>query len=325
MPGVYNASIYSINSEGIRGKLKIDSAALKILTIGGSTTECLYLDDSEEWPHLLQSKLNERGRECWVGNIGRSGLNSVHHIIEIEQGIDQYGELDVITFLVGINDLMKDINHSQGIYLDQQSDFQKTFLVYPIKDSLPFVKKLELYQLVRKVVKGNELKNLNQVQDEEGLSYVKWRRNRKNAIKLLDTVPSLENELLEYRKHIHTIIELCIERNIEPLFLLQPTMYSDSISSELKNLLWLGGLGDFQGDDECDYYSVRVLNILMKKYNDIVRTVCQENNVQCIDLTKHLPSNTNVFYDDCHFNENGAEMVAEIVARYFNKKNKLSE
>jgi len=70
---------------------------------------------------------------------------------------------------------------------------------------------------------------------------------------------------------------------------------------------------------------VRVLNILMKKYNDIVRTVCQENNVQCIDLTKHLPSNTNVFYDDCHFNENGAEMVAEIVARYFNKKNKLSE
>lgn len=42
-----------------------------IVTIGGSTTQCFYLDDHKTWPYLLQEKLKREifqclGRECRI-------------------------------------------------------------------------------------------------------------------------------------------------------------------------------------------------------------------------------------------------------------------
>ena len=38
--------------------------------------------------------------------------------------------------------------------------------------------------------------------------------------------------------------------------------------------------------------------------------------MECIDLAKTLPKDTTVFYDDVHFNENGAHQMVQIVADY---------
>src|SRR4051812_23284829 len=51
--GVKGLKHFSINSKGFRGKEFAEKDA-KYITIGGSTTECLYLDDSETWTALLQ-------------------------------------------------------------------------------------------------------------------------------------------------------------------------------------------------------------------------------------------------------------------------------
>lgn len=44
MPGISGKSEFAINSQGIRGDELIPLYTYRILTIGGSTTECLYLD-----------------------------------------------------------------------------------------------------------------------------------------------------------------------------------------------------------------------------------------------------------------------------------------
>ena len=85
-------SCFVINRDGMRRNPLPDTGFYKILTIGGSTTECLYLDETEAWPRILQQLLG--GEQVWVGNIGKSGLNTKHHIIQVEHLIHQYPGID---------------------------------------------------------------------------------------------------------------------------------------------------------------------------------------------------------------------------------------
>ena len=83
LPGVGPEAHFTINSLGIRGpELSSDPSVYKILCIGGSTTECLYLDDCKTWPHLLMLQLNQSEylRPVWVGNMGYSGFSSRMHL-----------------------------------------------------------------------------------------------------------------------------------------------------------------------------------------------------------------------------------------------------
>lgn len=54
----------------------------------------------------------------------------------------------------------------------------------------------------------------------------------------------------------------------------------------------------------------------MGRYNETLSKVCRAQHVECIDLASLLPKDTSVFYDDIHFNEEGADKVAEILAQH---------
>ncbi len=66
MPGMEGESIFKINFQGVRGNaLTEEKKQYRILSIGGSTTECNYLDERETWSALLQENLGRTkdGRE----------------------------------------------------------------------------------------------------------------------------------------------------------------------------------------------------------------------------------------------------------------------
>ena len=97
MPGIEGASRFSINASGIRGDAFSESQSYRILALGGSTTEGLYLDDNETWAYGLQQRLNE-GRQTpdvWVGNVGKSGRNTRHHVFQLRQQLAQIGRAHV--------------------------------------------------------------------------------------------------------------------------------------------------------------------------------------------------------------------------------------
>ena len=92
MPGIEGPSLYSTNAIGVRGDPYAPEGRFNLLAIGGSATQCKYLDDSEAWPYLVQRKLNGEGREVrvWVGNIGRSGHGLVEHLLHLSLFVPQY-------------------------------------------------------------------------------------------------------------------------------------------------------------------------------------------------------------------------------------------
>ena len=108
MPGVTGVSRFIISADGIRGRRLTTSDGHRILVVGGSTSECLYLDQREAWPAIVETSLQEAlGRsDIWVGNVGKSGHSTRDHRLQVARLHDQLPRIDTVILLVGINDLI---------------------------------------------------------------------------------------------------------------------------------------------------------------------------------------------------------------------------
>jgi lysophospholipase L1-like esterase len=320
MPGIEGESRFIINSVGIRGEefYSASNQEYRILTIGGSTTECIYLDQTEAWPYLLEEYLNKTagGRDVWVGNVGKSGMNTRDHIMHVKYLLSEYPKIDTIIILVGINDF--GLRYRMGNQYDpnflndseaEKKQITRAFAVKP-ENYLPFYKRTGIYQFARTF--HYRLHYRETVQDRAGEWYLTERENRKNAKEILGKTPDLSSALEEYSKNINTIIDSANNRSVRVIFMTQPTLWRPGLTESEKGLLGGGDCGNGS------YYSIQALNTGMKKYNEKLLEVCSNRGIECIDLASQLPQDASVFYDDAHFNENGARLVAATIAEYLN-------
>lgn len=79
----------------------------------------------------------------------------------------------------------------------------------------------------------------------------------------------------------------------------------------------MGGVCEFQQQAGHAYYTHRAIHQLLSEYNQLTADFCAKNNLPFVDLTRTLPKDTSVFYDDCHFNENGSRLVAKAITPLF--------
>jgi lysophospholipase L1-like esterase len=330
MPGVSGSSLFAVNSEGMRGDPYFVDYDYKILAVGGSTTECLYLDQSESWPYLLQGVLREESNaNVFVGNVGRSGNNTRHHYYQIKYLLDQYPDIDLILVLVGINDLhlyLSDPSYKSFNFADSAQKSQvikNAFALFSAGEhdiSLPFYAQSAVLKSLLSV--KNVFRKKDRVQDDAGNWYAEVRDYRRQAKKILSELPDMTVGLVEYRNNLHAIIDLVEGKNVRFVLMTQPVMWSGEGTKEYEELYWLGGIGDFMHGKADAYYSADVLANAMEQYNNALLEICTERQIECIDLASMLPKDTSVFYDDVHFNEPGAKRVADIVAEYLGSTGK---
>ena len=323
MPGVAGVSTFSINSSGIRGDEFSDDQAYRVLAVGGSTTVCSYLDDLEAWPYLLQGLLNKKsGFKVWVGNIGRSGLNTRHHIVQLDKLLAQYPRIDAVILLVGINDfvsrLKREKDYDGTSYLLPEDRYEvdtAAFFIGPDPPDWPFYKRTQIWKRLRQIKQNFSILS-DYIEDPKGNIYLKWRSHRQSAPLFRDTLPNLSSALTEYSNNLNRIIDITKERGVRVILVTQPFLWRRNLPQELRRLLWMGGIGDYQHQSGNEYYSVEALASGMGMYNETLLTVCRNRRIECIDLESSLPKDTTVFYDDVHFNVSGSRKVAEIVSNY---------
>lgn len=325
-PGVGGEKQFSINSEGLRGEEFSPEQSYRLLAIGGSTTECLILDDSEAWPYLVQQMVNAQQShlKLWVGNAGKSGHNTRHHILQVQRLLAQYERIDVILLLTGINDLTLRLREDTGYvpYAEVSDDVrlqvvQMAFAMFPSWESVgPFYKRSELWRRL-KLLKEKLLSPwAAYMQDERGGNLVRWRANRSQATEVIDALPDLDSALREYSDNLRMIVQSAKERRTRVILMTQPVLWEPGLPDDLAKLLWLGGIGDFQAAPGSRYYSVDALSRMMAAYNQTLMGLCRQEEVECIDLASQLPHSSAAFYDDVHFNEQGSRKVANIVSRH---------
>ena len=127
----------------------------------------------------------------------------------------------------------------------------------------------------------------------------------------------MQNALDEFERNLDSMIAFSARQNIKLIFVTQSALYHPAMDSFELNLLWMGGKNDFQNNPSATYYSPSALAQGIALYNNKLKEVCKRRSIQLIDLDADLPRSTAVFYDDCHFNERGAQKVAEIIAAHF--------
>jgi len=327
LPGIKGPSRIITNSKGMLGDELLPDHTYKILTVGGSTTACLLLDHSERWPYLLQEKLNQAQRKhnVWVGNIGRSGHKSWHHIIQVKYLLNQYPEIDALIILMGINDFQMKIHQGRDYHVslfakpESEELLREAFYRLPEHrhETIPFYKRTTLWRLTRpataRIIQRLTRKNAHRgnIQDVAGTEYDEERGKRPRARILLDHLPELTPALEEYSMNVNTLINLVRNKSVRIIFLTQPVMWKSGLSKELSNLC-----RGRKTRNEDEYYSIGALATGMEMYNEKLLKICQIRQVECLNLALFLSKDTSTFYDDAHFNESGAEKTAEVLAQY---------
>jgi lysophospholipase L1-like esterase len=327
MPGITGPSRYVINQDGFRGdSLPHDDTTYKILAIGGSTTECVYLDETETWPYLLQQSLSTMSK-VWVGNAGRSGLNTKNHIVQLAH-LSKYRSLDAIIMLLGVNDFMQrlakgaDYQPFLGVDALPQSDYEilmsQTFFTWPGADNRePFFKRLAVYRLSRELrYRYQRTTPRRLVQDVDGAVYEVWRANRRQASSITSRLPDLSSALEEYRRNIKTLVRIAAQRRLRLILATQPYLWRSDLNEHDQALLWLGGVGRYQEEPGHEYYSIDALAEGMDQYNRQLLALCRTERLECIDLEKETPKETTMFFDDVHFTEEGSRHVAKVISSY---------
>jgi lysophospholipase L1-like esterase len=327
-PGIRSGTHFSANEDGIRGTAFSPEQRYRILAIGGSSTECLLLDDSLAWPQLLQTNLNRDlggGAPIWVGNVGRSGLRAAHHVVQVKELLPRYPRIHAIVVLVGINDMQYRLAHQDddprvALAPDAESRLRQLAFdeVPPRYRSGPPIKRTELWRRLRglKMLVQGWMGIAGHVQDESREDLAAWRRHRQAAAALRDTLPDLEPGLAEYARQLNALIDEATRFDTRVVLVTQPAIWRPGLPARLRDLLWLGGIGDFQAQPGSEYFAVEPLAAGLDRYNRTLLKVCRDRGVECIDLAAALPKDTTVFYDDVHLNEPGARRVADELAKY---------
>jgi lysophospholipase L1-like esterase len=306
MPGIEGDSHYSTNALGLRGpELPPHSETYRIVCVGGSTTECLFLDDSETWPHLLMQRLNDDPelRRVWFGNAGIAGYSATQHLRFVEQW-EYTSEMDAMLFLVGINDLGGYLLRAAG----QAPEDPWSELSLRARRAAPLWRRSGVLALLRVV--WHRWTRSYEVEDPQGANY-DVRRSLRRRAPMSDTLPpGLDASLRDYQTRIRAIIQACRRRGVHPVFATHPVLWDERNSQAARELLWMGAM---RGGS---YLSPGKLRETMDRFNAALTQVCDEMHVGCIDLSA-LHGREELFYDDCHFNEAGAQQVADSVFQWF--------
>jgi len=321
MPGVSPIAHIHVNSQGIIGEEWSNrKTEYRILTVGGSTTASIYLDQPKNWPALLEAGLGQTvdGRKVWVGNLGKAGFDTRDHRALMERVIGQY-DVDAIVMLVGANDLIHRLAQNDTYdphFLDDKPRYENwlrtRFVVVPqdLKPNRIFFKRTALWALGSQLRRIYVAANSSIIQNTTG-DFLRTIRQSRQKAALTDNLPSLDSALDEYERNITAIAHQARQRSLRIVFATQPTIWKTDMPEQEKKLLWMGE------KSKNLFYTTRALAFAMEVYNRRLIETCTRLNVEYIDMANLLPRTLDVYYDDMHYTEAGAKRVAGELIQYF--------
>jgi len=259
-----------------------------IAFIGGSTTECMYVDEDKRFPALTGQLLEtSNNKKINALNAGVSGNNSMHSINTLLNKIIPTNP-DIAVLMHNINDLSVLLhektywNNNQHRSLIVEEDHS---IKSQIKQWLPNTYTFA-YEVKRKLMgDGNEFDN-----SDDG-------HNK----------PKLSNEkmLSMFKANLNSFVEISKANNITPVLMTQASRFTekpdDVIMKNLQNL-------DAMNLTYSEYRS------LFQAMNQVIRIVALEKSVLLIDLEKEVPPTNQYMSDPVHFTNSGSELVAKIIS-----------
>jgi hypothetical protein len=302
LPGISGPVVHSANRWGMRGEdppAAWDSA-FTIITVGGSTTQCFYLDDTRTWPHVMQERLRGTCPRAWVGNAGLDGHSTRGHKLLMDAVISKVRP-NMVIFLVGVNDLALSV-----AFGDAGSPWDGS-LARRIHEGgwrglWDRSRLLRILMTWKRVADGAKVVPI--------VNHVRYTptplAGPEDSLPPVDRLPSLE----PFLRIVDTLAARCRALGARPVFLTQPGLFSD----DPKWRTLAGGMSFLRTSRW--RISAATEYRLLRAFNDSLLSRCAALRVDCLDLASRIPHDSADFYDDYHFTDRGAREVGEAVAAF---------
>ena len=255
-----------------------------IVFLGGSTTECEYMDEEARFPYLVGRHLEKSlGLKVNSYNTARSGNNSMHSLFILQAKVIPMKPKAVVlmecvnelTFLIYMGSYYSP-HYNRGLIGNMNYDPIKNFILSYVRD-----KAVEQYD-AKDEFSGHT-----------------------------GTGPKISiREICDlYKKNLELFVFICRQHGIAPVLMTQFNRLTPEYEERLRTLGTLASIENRWGisyRQYIEYYS---------KLNNMHRVVAAEQHVALIDLDKDLPKSSEYMYDSVHLSEKGSRFVAEVIAK----------
>ncbi|MDC1301014.1 SGNH/GDSL hydrolase family protein [Gammaproteobacteria bacterium] len=282
------------------GNPKAENPEIKILFLGGSTTETLFVPEEQRFPSIVERTLREKlDQDIEVYNSGVSGNNSMHSLfIFLGKGIPLKPTHAVL--MHNFNDfalLFKTESYwvapsGRSLIIETGSSSKSSSMTLPyrflkaIKDF--FIPNLYSYIRPRLFI------DIFKPRDE----FTAFRK--KNFEDL-----NLEEYKNQFKSSLVSFIELSRAWNIEPILMTQANRI-DAKDSLFQQWFSMNDRNEMTYNEFIELY---------KLSNQLIRELSKTYSVHLVDLDILIPKNNEFIYDTVHFNEAGSKLVADHVSK----------
>lgn len=281
-----------VDSDGfIKPSRKYARPDLSVVFLGGSTTECMFVDEENRFPYVVGALLEQAtGKKINAYNAGMSGINSLHCLdILLNKVIPLTPR--VVVFMENINDL--------STLLYEGTYWNKNTTRSPIET-------LKKTKLLGKLLKETLIPNLNYAYRNlrsllEAAHGDEFARARGQKLKV-----DQARLTGEFAMNLQSLVDLCKVRGIVPVLMTQAnriTGHPDPVVAAYVNR--------FGRDAGISYQDFKVI---YDAFNETIRRIGSENQVLVIDLARAVPPDKAHLYDMVHFNDKGSRYAAGIIA-----------
>jgi lysophospholipase L1-like esterase len=267
--------------------------SIDVLFLGGSTTETLYVEESQRFPYLVQENLSHLlGKDIVTVNAGVSGNHSLHSTLNLlAKGIPKNPK--IIVLMHNVNDLSG--LSKTGTYYEHPEVRKpirtNIYIKNGLKERARHLKNVfipTLYSSIKNIF------NPLIIIDE-------WEEFRNR-----DSIPYSKIEH-EFEKSILSFIRIAKSHNIKIILMTQFNRINMTDEFVLNNTPYINSTF-------IDRYH---------KINAKIREIALKEKIDLIDLAALVPSSNQYIYDAVHLNTEGSRYVATIITNYLNKKNYL--
>lgn len=299
IPGLDTMITVQNNHLGFRGPdLPADLANhLSIIAVGGSTTECRFISEGEDWVSLLSNDLNNKlDQPVWINNAGLAGNSTFGHRILMQQHVSKI-QPDYALFLVGINEILRADDFNDDLAIQSNRTFSK-------QDWLK--KNSEIALIINNIRRSIKAYTIESGHGRKALELESRKHHTIDYKEISNTLRNHKTFTSSYQERLKLLLQETKEYEIKPIVMTQPLLYGTSLDEHT-------GV-DLATISSRFEYGTRYWQI-MEEYNEVTRQVCQELNIPLIDLACLMPKNSSYFYDSMHFTKKGAVKVSELVEK----------
>lgn len=300
--------IVSINHYGYRGSTPNFMSSPRIILIGGSTVEDWAMSDEDMYSNKLQNILRKCNKFAYVANLGKSGVNARSNILQLEKTYNYFPKFDEVVILMGLNDFLYDQHiHHPKVPMPESWFENMAFMTTPSNNKM-LSSIMELFSRLKNIEK-NRVPQVNNMGDN---MEVLWRSYSSRPAKEITDMPNLSANLDLYEKTILKLNSQAQAMNRKITFVTQPYLWADNLDEKSKKQLYAGFVGSDPRAKDVEWYSMNALKKGLFAYNSRLLSVCERQNLNCLDLAKTM-TDTNLFYDDFHFSKQGGDHIAKVL------------